>query len=101
MVDTPERKADTPRESFAHLLYVQRVYMNGVRAGKLEFKSMGVEHDARLSKEQLLAEWARMDQEMLSELTAEAFDRQAIVEVSWGGSLSVPRFESFIHYWGP
>jgi len=44
MVDTPERKSDTPRESLAHILYVQLVYLNGVKTGKLEFKSMGVEH---------------------------------------------------------
>jgi uncharacterized damage-inducible protein DinB len=128
MVDGSAQKSDTPRESLAHLLYVQRVYLNGVKTGKLEFTSMGVEHDASLSKEQLLAEWARMDREMLAELTAEAFDSQAIVEVPWGGTLNavdllfflrdhdilhigwnlalmdhlnVPRFESLIQYWGP
>jgi len=39
MVDTPEKKSDTPRESLAHILYVQLVYLNGVKTGKLEFKS--------------------------------------------------------------
>ena len=66
MVDRPERKADAPRESLAHILYVQLVYMNGVKTGKLEFKSMGVEHYAQMSKDQLLAEWERIDQEMLA-----------------------------------
>jgi hypothetical protein len=128
MVDAPERKSDTPRESLAHLLYVQRVYLNGVRTGKLAFTSMGIEHDANLSKEQLLAEWARIDQEMWSYLTAETFNSQSRVEVPWGSPmdavdvlfflrdhdilhigwnlavmdhLNVPRFESLIHYWGP
>jgi uncharacterized damage-inducible protein DinB len=128
MVDTPERKSDTPRESLAHLLYVQRVYLNGVKTGKLEFTSMGIEYDANLSKEQLLAEWARIDQEMWSYLTAGTFNSQSKVEVPWGSTmdavdvlfflrdhdilhigwnlalmdhLNVPRFESLIHYWGP
>ena len=38
MVDTPERKSDTPRERLAHILYVQLVYLNGVKTGKLEFR---------------------------------------------------------------
>lgn len=128
MVDTPERSSDTPRQSLAHLLYVQLVYLNGVRTGKLEFKSMGVEHYATLSKEQLLAEMERIDQEMLTYLTAETFDSQGRVEVFWGGTmnvvdvlfflrdhdilhvgwnlalmdhLDVQRFESLIQYWGP
>ena len=39
MADTPEKKSDTPCESLAHILYVQLVYLNGVKTGKLEFKS--------------------------------------------------------------
>lgn len=128
MVDTPERKSDTPRESLAHLLYVQLVYLSGVKTGKLEFKSMGVEHYVNLSKDRLLAELERIDQEMLAYLTAETFDSQGAVEVFWGGKMSavdvlfflrdhdilhigwnlalmdhlnVPRFESLIQYWGP
>jgi hypothetical protein len=60
MVDTPERKADTPRASLAHILYVQLVYLNGVKTGKLEFKSMGVEHYAGMAKAQLLVEMERI-----------------------------------------
>ncbi len=127
MVDRPERKSDTPRESLAHILYVQLVYLNGVKTGKLEFKSMGVEHYASLSKDQLLAELERVDQEMWDYLTAETFDSQNAVEVFWGGTmnpvdvlfflrdhdilhigwnlalmdhLNVPRFESLVQYWG-
>ena len=128
MVDTPQRKADTPRESLAHILYVQRVYLNAVKTGKLEFKSMGTEHTARMTKEQLLNEWERVDEEMLSYLTADGFDSQSQVEVPWGGKmncvdllfflrdhdilhigwnlavmdhLNIPRFDSLIQYWGP
>lgn len=128
MVDTPERKADTPRESLAHILYVELVYLNGVRAGKLEFKSMGTENYTHLIKAQLLAEMERIDQEMYAFLTAETFDSSCTVEVPWGGRmnaidtlfflrdhdilhigwnlavmdhLNVPRFASLIQYWGP
>jgi len=128
MVDTPERKSDTPREGLAHLLYVQLVYLNAVKTGKLDFKSMGVEHYVRMTKEQLLAEMERIDQETWTYLTAETFDSQSKVDVPWGGQmnavdllfflrdhdilhigwnlalmdhLNVPRFESLIMYWGP
>jgi uncharacterized damage-inducible protein DinB len=128
MVDSPSKKADTPRQSLAHILYVQLVYWNAVKTGKLEFKSMGVEHYETLTKEQLLAEWERIDHEMFAYLTCEAFDSQSLVEVPWGGRmnavdllfflrdhdilhigwnlavmdhLDVPRFESLIQYWGP
>ena len=128
MVDSPSRKSDTPRQSLAHVLYVQLVYLNAVKTGKLEFKSMGVEHYGTLTKAQLLAEWERIDDEMFAYLTSEAFDSQSLVEVPWGGRmnaidllfflrdhdilhigwnlalmdhLDVPRFESLIQYWGP
>lgn len=128
MVESSSRKADSPRESVAHLLYVQLVYLNAVRTGKLEFNDMGVEHYKALTKERLLAEWERIDQEMLAYLTADTFDSQCQVEVPWGGRmnavdllyflrdhdilhigwnlavmdhLNMPRFESLIQYWGP
>jgi len=128
MVDTPERKSDTPRESLAHILYVQLVYLNGVKTGKLEFKSMGTEHYREMTKAQLLAEMERIDAEMFAYLTAESFDSNRTVDVPWGGEmnavdvlfflrdhdilhigwnlalmdhLNVPRFESLIQYWGP
>jgi len=128
MVDLPSRKADTPRESLAHILYVQLVYLNAVKTGKLEFKSMGTEHYRTMTREQLVAEWECIDEEMFACLTAEAFDSQRQVEVPWGGRmnavdllfflrdhdilhigwnlavmdhLNMPRYESLIQYWGP
>ena len=44
IVDSPERKADTPRQSLAHILYVDLVYLNTVNTGKLELKSNGKNH---------------------------------------------------------
>ncbi|MDI7276816.1 MAG: DinB family protein [Anaerolineae bacterium] len=128
MVDTPERRSDTPRESLAHLLYVQLVYLEGVRAGKLEYKPMGVEHYRQMTKAQLMAEQERIDGEMLAYLTSEAFDSGREIGVFWGGRLNavdvlfflrdhdilhvgwnlaymdhldVPRFDSLVRYWGP
>jgi hypothetical protein len=107
---------------------VQLVYFNGIRSGKLEFKSMGVEHYRQMTKEQLLAHMGRIDQEMLAYLTSETFDSEARVAVFWGGDmnavdvlyflrdhdilhigwnlalmdhLNIPRFDSLIQYWGP
>jgi len=128
MVDTPERKSDSPRQSLAHILYVDLVYLNAVKTGKLEFKSMGTEHFAQLTKEQLLAEMERIEAETLAHLTAAGFDPAAAVDVPWGGKmgalnvlyflhehdilhigwnlalmdhLNIPRYASLTQYWGP
>lgn len=128
MVDSPERKSDTPRESLAHILYVQLVYWCGVQTGRLEFKSMGVEHYATLPRTELLAELARIDAAMYAYLASEVFDSRRGVEVFWGGSmeaidvlfflrdhdilhigwnlalmdhLNMSRYESLAQYWGP
>ena len=127
MVDTPQRKSDTPRESLAHILYVQLVYLDGVKTGKLEYKSMGTEHYAHMSRTQLLAELERIDAELYGYLTAESFDSNRTVEVFWGGQMyaidvlyflrdhdilhigwnlalmdhfNMPRFDSLVQYWG-
>lgn len=128
MVDRADRKAETPRESLAHILYVQLVYLIAVQTGKLEFKSMGSEHYKDLSKAQLLAEMERIDERLYETLTGPDFDSDQKVVVPWGGEmnavdllfflrdhdilhigwnlaymdhLNVPRFESLIQYWGP
>ena len=126
MVNTPERKSDTPRESLAHILQVQLIYLNCVKAGKLEFKSMGVEHYWEMDKEGLLAEMNRIDDEMLGYLKGEAFDTSSKVEVPWGmmntidllfflrdhailhigwnlalmDHLDLPRYKTLSNYWG-
>ncbi len=127
MVDRPERRADTPRESLAHILYVQLVYLNAMKTGRLEFKSMGSEHHATMKKPDLLAEWIRIDREMFLFLTSPEFNSDSQVEVPWGGAmnavdllfflrdheilhigwnlaimdhLNIPRYPSLIQYWG-
>jgi uncharacterized damage-inducible protein DinB len=127
MVDTPERQSDSPHESLAHILYVILAYMNGVRTGKLEFKSMGTEHYQAMTKAQLMAELDRIDGEMLAYLTTEDFDANKPVGTPWGAQmgaidllfflrdhdilhigwnlalmdhLGMARFESLSGYWG-
>ena len=128
MVDRPDRKAETPRESLAHVLYVQLVYLNAVQSGKLEFKSMRTEHYKELPKAQLLAEMERIDRCLYETLTSPDFASEQGVVVPWGGEmnavdllfflrdhdilhigwnlaymdhLNMPRFETLIQYWGP
>jgi hypothetical protein len=128
MVDAPDRKSDTPRQSLAHILYVQLVYWNGVKARKIEFGPIGVEHYWRMSRAELLDEWERIDVGMFAYLTAETFDSASRVATFWGGEmnavdvlfflrdhailhtgwnlalmdhLKMPRFPSLAQYWGP
>jgi hypothetical protein len=128
MVDAADRKSDTPRQSLAHILYVQLVYWNGVKTKKLEFGPMGLERYWTMTRSELLAEWERIDAGMLADLTAESFDSASRVAVFWGGEmnpvdvlfflrdhailhigwnlalmdhLKMPRFPSLVHYWGP
>jgi len=127
MVQTAKRKSDTPRDSLAHIIYVQRVYLNGVKTGTLEFKSMDTEHFSTLPKVSLLAEVECCDIEIYSYLTSDNFDSSRSVVVPWGGSmnavdllfflrdhdilhigwnlammdlLDVPRYASLSQYWG-
>ena len=127
MIDTADRKADSPRESLAHILYVELVYFEAAKTGKLEFKDLGVEHYKSLSKDQLLSEVERIDQEMFAYLNGEAFDSGLLVEVPWGGKMNVvdvlfflrdhdilhvgwnlalmdalnmPRYPALVQYWG-
>lgn len=127
MVDGLERKSDSPRESLAHILYVNLVYFNGIKSGKLEFKSMGTEHYQEMSRVELLDEMERIDQELFNYLISDRFDSSQKVAVFWGGEmepvdvlfflrdhdilhigwnlaymdhLNMPRFESLKSYWG-
>ncbi len=127
MVDTPQQKSETPRESLAHIIHVQWVYLNGIKTGTLDFNSISIEPFNKLTKADLQAEWERCDKEIYAFLTAEAFDSTSTVHVPWGGSmngldllfflrdhdilhigwnlaymdlLDLPRYTSLIQYWG-
>ena len=57
MVETKSRRSDSPRESLAHQIRVQREYMRGIETGRLEFGALkAVEVELReLPKLELLA----------------------------------------------
>ena len=84
MVDAPGRRADSPRESLAHILEMQHVFLRAVRSGALLFGDSGVEHLYGLAKADLLAELERLDREMFALLTAKGFDSTATVQAPWG-----------------
>lgn len=126
MVNTAQRKADTPRESLAHILQVQLILFNGVKTGQIEFKAMGVEHYWQMSQAELLLEQDQIDQAMVDYLTSPTFDSGAKVQAPWGevnvvdslfflrdhailhvgwnlalmDHLNLARFESLREYWG-
>lgn len=84
MVDTPERKSDTPRESLAHQIDTTRDYINGVKNGVLKF---GIKYEdlpklINLTKDQLLAKLEEAEQELVNLLSDPAtFDKK--VKVPW------------------
>lgn len=125
MVDTPQRRSDSPRENLVHILDVQLVYMDAIKTGKLDWSKIG-RIDASGSKAQLLAEMDRIDAEFYDYITNPDFDPDKPVDAPWGtmnaGSmlhatrehdilhvginlaimdhLNMPRFESLKAYWG-
>lgn len=125
MVDTPERRSDSPRESLAHILDVQLVYMDAIKTGKLDFGKIG-QVDASASKAELLIEMDRIDTEMIEYITHPDFNPNQHVEAPWGSMtagamlhatrehdilhvgwnlalmdhLNMPRFDSLKQYWG-
>ena len=86
MVDTPSRRSDTPRESLAHQIRVQREYLRAMQTGKLEFGALsGAEAGLRLlSKTALLRELKAAEDELARTLAeGDALSRQ--IEVPWSG----------------
>jgi hypothetical protein len=86
MVDTSARKSDSPRESLAHQIRVQREYLRAIETGKLEF---GVLSDSEYqlktwSKAALLEELQNADNELASLLNDNEIALQQI-EVPWSG----------------
>lgn len=92
MVDKPERKSDSPRESLAHQVYVTRKYIYGVRTGVLEFDGVtakNLEDPQAMSKGELLAELDSTGQELI-ELLSEPDISAKRVDVPWSkGPISV------------
>ncbi len=126
LVETEQTRSDSPKESLAHILEVQLMYVAGCKTGKLEFKDMDVNHYWKMSKEELLAESNKLNNQLLEYISSEDFDPQRVVEVPWGKStalgilyemrshlilhegwnlalmdiLEIPRYESLKNIWG-
>lgn len=82
MVDTPERKSDSPRESLGHQIGVQNDYMNGVISGTLAFKSGDDKQLKSLPKAELLQKLQEADQRLL-ELLSDPDIGNKKIKVPW------------------
>lgn len=86
MVDRPQRRSDSVRESLAHQIAVEQTYLEAVESGKLSFGEYGDSKLKSLSKSELLNELAQAD-EKLVELMSDEEKIKRKVEVSWSEEL--------------
>ena len=82
MVDTLERKSDSVRESLAHQINVQRVYMKAAVMGELKFGDYYNQQLKVEPKEDLLKELEKTDRELIEMLASEENLNKEIV-VPW------------------
>jgi hypothetical protein len=85
MVDTPNTKSDSPRESIAHKIYVTRKYIYGVKTGILNFDGIvnnPIDHPEQMTKQDLLDELDKSTQELAS-LLREPDVASRMVQVPW------------------
>ena len=82
MVNTPNRKSDSPRESLGHQIGVQKDYMNGVIHGELSFVSGDDKALKALSKTELLNKLGEID-EGLVELLSKSDIGERTIKVPW------------------
>ena len=80
MVDTPERKADSPRESLGHLIEVQRAYFEGIRTGEVRWDLPPAADYGAMDKRQLIEALVALDREMAKYVVGSEFDPAAQVE---------------------
>jgi len=127
MLENEKRKTDTPRDSLAHILHFQLINFNGMKTGKLVYKSQGVDRYWKISRGELIAEMERIDRELFEYLAANDFDKDAVIVTPWGEQwncldilsglrdhdilhigwnlalmdfLNMPRYASLANYWG-
>lgn len=86
MVDTPERKSDSPKESLAHQINVQRTYMKAVEKGELRFGDYYDQELKAKTKDELLTELEKVDKELIELLANEENLKKKIV-VPWSKKL--------------
>lgn len=82
MVDTVDRKSDSPRESLAHHINVENTYILGIETGNLKFGSAYNKELLTKSKEELLKLWEEVDNRLVTLLSNEE-NVNRIVAVPW------------------
>lgn len=82
MVDTKQRKSDSPRESLAHQINVQRTYLKAVEKGELKFGDYYNQKLKLKTKDKLLEELEKADKEMIEILADEKNLKKKII-VPW------------------
>lgn len=85
MVDRPERKSDSPRQSIAHQVYVTRKYIYGVKTGTLKFDGIVEKPLLRseiMSKKELLDELEETEKELIA-LLNDPTTAKKVVTVPW------------------
>lgn len=126
MVDTEERRSDSPRESLAHIIDTHTMYLEGLRSGELVFSPVVYERLAQMDKAALLAELDELDREFFAYLDSPGFKPDTLMSVPWGemragqvlhlirehdilhvgwnlalmDHLGMERFPSLVAYWG-
>jgi len=89
MVDRADRRSDSPRESLAHILRTQVIYVRGVQTGRLSFEDALTERYDGWGKDALLREMDRLDAELHAYLTGAEFRPDAPVHAPWGEMTAV------------
>ena len=84
MVDTPERKSDSPRESLTHQIDTTRDYISGIKTGILKFKNSyeDLVDPTKLTKSQLLQLLETTEEELIRILTDPEIGNKK-VQVPW------------------
>jgi len=82
MVDTKDRKSDSPQESLAHQIGIQRDYLYAIETGKLEFKSGDNKTLKALPKSKLLKLFQEEDERMIQILSDENNCKKPVI-VYW------------------
>jgi hypothetical protein len=92
MVNTQERKSDTPRESLVHQIDTTRDYVNGVKSGVLKFgiKYKDLSNPEKYSKKQLIDKLEDTEKELIMLLSDSEIANKKII-VPWSKE-AVPVF---------
>ena len=82
MVDTPKRKSNSVRESFAHQIDVQKCYMDGIKTKVLRFVSKNSLDPKKFFKKELLQKLDETDKELIVILSDPEISNKK-VKVPW------------------